>query len=180
MKKRPPFNQNAAIRGAIRRIFSRSPIVREVLMAGRREIPKYNKDGSRSKVNAVQYECQTCNTWVSSTLVSVDHVVPVISTDIGFVDWNVFVERLFCKKENLQRICDPCHDKKTYSEKVARLIAADLRMYDSFTTQSGPVSKEAEREFAKKFTKKRLAKYPYPQHFVDGINHMRRFVGLKV
>jgi 5-methylcytosine-specific restriction endonuclease McrA len=180
MKKKPPFNQNAAIRGAIRRIFSRSPIVREVLMAGRRQVPKFNKDGSRAKVDSVQYQCQSCNQWVGSTLVSVDHIVPVISTADGFVDWNEFVNRLFCKKENLQRICDPCHDKKTHSEKVARLVAADLRMYDSFCSQTGPVSKEAEREFVKKYTKKRLTKYPYPKHFVDGITNIRRSIGLKV
>lgn len=179
MKKRPPFNQNAAIRGAIRRTFSRSPVVREVLMSGRREIPKYNKDGARAKKNAVQYECQACNTWVSSTEIVVDHISPVIE-DTGFVDWNVFVDRLFCDKSNLQRICDPCHDKKTYEEKVRRLIISDLELYNSFTSQTGRPTKDATRDFLKKFTRKRLAKYPYPQHFIDGINSIKRSIGMKV
>ena len=120
------FNQNAAIRGAIRRIFSRSPIVREVLMAGRREVPKFNKDGTRSKKDAVQYCCQVCNEWVSSTKVAVDHIEPVISVDDGFIDWNEFVERLgFDKKENLQRICDPCHNIKTQKERDLRSAKKD-------------------------------------------------------
>jgi hypothetical protein len=122
VKKRPPYNQNAMIRGSIRRTFSRSPVVREVLMAGRREVPKHNKDGSLAKKPAVQYQCQVCNCWVSSTKVTVDHIEPVISVDEGFVDWNQFVARLFCDKVNLQRICDDCHDAKTQKERIARLL----------------------------------------------------------
>jgi len=110
------------IRGAIRRTFSRSPIVREVLMAGRREVPKYNKDGRLAKKPAVQYQCEVCDTWESSTKTTVDHIVPVISVDDGFVDWNQFVDRLFCDKQNLQRICDTCHDAKTYEERITRLL----------------------------------------------------------
>src|SRR5690242_6187581 len=107
-KKRPPFNQNAAVRGAIRRIFSRSPVKIEVQMAHRREVPRYNKDGSRGKVDAVQYQCNVCKNWVGSTHVEVDHIVPVIEVnEQGFVDWNTFVERTFCGPENLQVICDP-------------------------------------------------------------------------
>jgi len=179
MKKKPPFNQNAAIRGAIRRIFTRSPIVREVLMAGRREVPKYNKDGARAKKNAVQYECQVCSAWVGSTQVVVDHIKPVISVTDGFVDWNVFVDRLFCDKSNLQRICDTCHDKKTYDEKVSRLVLNDLQEYNIFSMKA-PVDKKEAKDFVKKYTPKRLAKYPYPQSFVDSINDLKRFVKSKV
>lgn len=131
MKKRPPYNQNAMIRGAIRRTFSRSPIVREVLMAGRREVPKYNKDGALAKKPSVQYQCQVCFNWEGSTKVTVDHIEPVISVEVGFVDWNQFVDRLFCDKSNLQRICDTCHDKKTHIERITRL----LKQYDQELNQ---------------------------------------------
>lgn len=132
-KKRPPFNQNSAIRSALRRTFSRSPIVREVLMAGRREVPRYNKDGTRAKKDAVQYQCEVCGKWVGSTHVEVDHINPVIDNNIGFVDWNTFVARLFCGKENLQRICDDCHDKKTQAE---RDIAKERRRREKEATKS--------------------------------------------
>jgi 5-methylcytosine-specific restriction endonuclease McrA len=123
VKKKPPYNQNAAIRGALRRQFSRSPVVREVLMKVRREVPRYNKDGSRAKKDAVQYRCTPCGQWTKSTAVSVDHISPVIDVQAGFVDWNQFVARLFCDANNLQVICDTCHDDKTYAERIARLTA---------------------------------------------------------
>jgi 5-methylcytosine-specific restriction endonuclease McrA len=93
-------------------------------MEGRREVPKYRKDGSLASKPAVQYCCQVCNQWVSSTKVSVDHKEPVIPLDGSFdpqnPDWNMFVERLWCDKSNLQRICDICHQAKTNQEREAR------------------------------------------------------------
>ena len=121
MKKRPPYNENAVIRGALRRQFSRSPVVREVLMKERREVPKFNKDGGRAKKDAVQYRCNACGEWTKSTAVSVDHITPVIDVEVGFVDWNQFISRLFCDASNLQVICDPCHNAKTQGERIARL-----------------------------------------------------------
>lgn len=116
------WNQEAAIRGALRRVFSRSPVIREVLFKVRREVPRYNKDGSRAKKDAVQYRCNVCQTYVGSTLVSVDHISPVISVSDGFIDFNTFIERLFCDASNLQVICDGCHNAKTYSERITRLL----------------------------------------------------------
>lgn len=116
-KKKPKYNQNSAIRSALRRTFSRSPIVREVLMDGRREVPKYCKDGTRAKKDSVQYQCQVCGEWVGSTCIEVDHINSVIDNEKGFENWETFIERLFCSKENLQRICDDCHDKKTAAER---------------------------------------------------------------
>jgi 5-methylcytosine-specific restriction endonuclease McrA len=121
-KKKPKYNQNSVIRGALRRAFARSPIVQEVMNESRREVPRYNKDGSRHKKNWVQRQCQVCGEWCSTSKTVVDHIEPVISVEIGFVDWNEFVARLWCDKANLQRICDTCHDKKTYEEKITRLL----------------------------------------------------------
>jgi 5-methylcytosine-specific restriction endonuclease McrA len=122
VKKRPPYNQEAAIRGALRRAFSRSPIVREVLEESRQEFPRYKKDGTRHKKNWVKRQCQVCNEWVSSSHIAVDHIIPVISVEHGKQDWNEYVARLWCDKANLQRICDDCHDKKTSEERIARLL----------------------------------------------------------
>ena len=124
MKKRPPYNQESAIRGALRRAFSRSPLVREVFEESRQEFPRYKKDGTRHKKNWVKRQCQVCNEWVSSSHIAVDHIDPVISVADGKQDWNTFVDRLWCNtsgKANLQRICDPCHDLKTQKERIDRL-----------------------------------------------------------
>lgn len=117
------WNENAALRGAWRRIFSRSPLVIEVLNEGRRTVPRYKKDGERHKVDEVQFQCQVCDGWYMRKNIAVDHIIPVIAVEnvTGHVDdWNVFHDRLFCEKKNLQRICDTCHDKKTYAERMAR------------------------------------------------------------
>lgn len=127
-KKKPKYNQSSAIRSALRRSFSRSPVVREVLMDGRREVPKYKKDGSLAAKPSVQYQCQCCNEWVGSTKISVDHIIPVVPTDGSFdpqnPDWNMFIGRLWCPKANLQRICDDCHQEKTNKEKDERKAVA--------------------------------------------------------
>lgn len=123
-RKKPPYNQSSAIRSALRRAFSRSPIVKEVLMDGRREIPKLNKNGKRSKKDSVQYQCQTCSNWVASTKINVDHVDPVVPTDGSFdsqnPDWNMYIRRLWCSKSNLYRICKNCHDAKSAFESEIR------------------------------------------------------------
>lgn len=124
--KKKTYNQDSAIRSALRRSFSRSPIVREVLLEGRREVPKRNKKGDLAKKPSVQYQCQVCGAWVSSTKIAVDHIDPVIPltgfpvTHSGKKDWNVFIDRLWCDKANLQRICDDCHNKKTKQERDLR------------------------------------------------------------
>jgi 5-methylcytosine-specific restriction endonuclease McrA len=155
MSKSKTFNQNAAIRGAIRRIFSRSPVKIEVLKKVRREVPRYNKDGSRSKKDAVQYQCAVCSSWVGSTKVEVDHIIPVIEVnEKGFIDWNEFVSRLFCGPENLQVICDPCHDKKTHEERMRRQAFKDKVVLDEIENEIKVAwSISRERELKKRISK---------------------------
>jgi 5-methylcytosine-specific restriction endonuclease McrA len=121
-KKKPKYNPNSVIRGALRRAFARSPLVQEVMAESRREEPRYKQDGTRHKKNWVQRQCQVCGNWESSSKMAVDHIQPVVSVDNGFQDWNEFITRLWCDKSNLQRICDTCHDKKTTEERIARLL----------------------------------------------------------
>lgn len=117
-KKKPKYNANSAIRSAVRRTFSRSPMVREVLMKVRRERPWYLKDGSIAKKPRVEYQCSKCQQWHMGKDVEVDHATPVVDPKTGFVDWNTFIDRLFCPSENLSVLCSTCHDTKTNSEKA--------------------------------------------------------------
>lgn len=158
-KKIPEFNIERTVRGAIRRVFARSPVKREVLMASRREVPKYNADNTRSKKDAVQYLCSVCETWTKSTAVSVDHIEPVVGVDEGFVDYNTFVARVFCPKENLQVICDGCHDKKTYRERIERLVKQytnELSKIELVLAEvmkgSSEIAKDLHKETMKKLT----------------------------
>ncbi len=179
VKKKPPYNQNAVIRGALRRAFARSPLVVEKMQESRREVPRFNKDGTRAKKNWVQRQCEVCQNWVGSTKITIDHIDPVISVDDGFQDWNEFVARLWCDKSNLQRICDDCHDKKTAKERFERMYHNELTLLNDLTSGTG-APKDTVKKFVKKFTKKRIEKFPYPQEFKDRIRNLRRFVGMKV
>lgn len=173
MAKNKVFNQEAAIRGALRRTFSRSPVIREVLFKVRREVPKYNKDGGRAKKDAVQYQCNVCKEYVGSTKVSVDHVIPVVSVNDGFVDFNTFINRLFCGPDNLQVICDDCHNKKTQSERIARLLLQYAKELDEI--EFGIKNKTVSNKEALALLKKYIAK----KKTVGLENIVQRAVNLK-
>lgn len=132
-KKKPKYNVNSNIRSAIRRVFSRSPFVRAKIQEVRRERPRYKKDGTLAKRPHVEYQCAECQRWFKSTEIAVDHIDPVISLEDGFVDWNTFVDRLFCEPDNLQVVCSyllknkdkhggipSCHHRKTQEERKLR------------------------------------------------------------
>jgi len=55
------------------------------------------------------YQCNECKKLFKVKEVQCDHIM-----DIGkFIDWNTFVERLFCPASNLQMLCKGCHQIKT-------------------------------------------------------------------
>lgn len=135
-KKKPKYNANSAIRSAIRRAFSRSPVVQEVMKNARSERPRFKQDGSLAKKPHVDYTCAICKRRFKSTEVAADHIDPVVEIDKGFVDWNTFVERLGWERpENLQCICNyklknkhlhddipSCHYRKTQEERALRKL----------------------------------------------------------
>lgn len=133
-KKKPKWNANAAFRGALRRVFARSPVVRAVRDAARREYDKYNKDGSLAKRKGVEYQCAICGRWFPSKHISVDHIDPVINPETGWAGWDDFITRLDCTADNLQVVCSytkkhedttheygkySCHYEKTQAERIA-------------------------------------------------------------
>lgn len=132
-KKKPKYNQNSQIRSALRRTFSRSPLVKEVIDDTRSEHNKFKNDGSLAKRKAVRYTCSECNKMFMRKHIAVDHIDPVIPIDSEFNGWDEFVKRLFCDKSNLQVLCSyfikdkekyggelSCHHKKTQQEKKLR------------------------------------------------------------
>lgn len=116
-----------AIRGANRRLFARSPIVVEKKEESRQEFPRYKKDGTLAKKPWVRRQCEVCDQWVGSTHIAIDHIDPVVPPGgfpAHFDLWqriDMFLQRLWCDKSNLQRICDTCHDTKTQAERIVRL-----------------------------------------------------------
>lgn len=105
----------------------RKAFIVSVLRGGsRRWPPKYetlNEAKTEKKVNSLtgriaqHFRCASCNGEFPAKQVNVDHILPVVDPVVGFVDWNTFVENLYCEKDNLQVLCSTCHTTKTSMEK---------------------------------------------------------------
>lgn len=101
-----------------------------VLRSGFRKFPaKYETLKSASvgkKVNvktnriAEHYKCAECKKDYPAKDVNCDHTNPVIDPKVGFVDWDTYIRRMFCGKDNLQVLCTKCHDEKTANERIIR------------------------------------------------------------
>jgi 5-methylcytosine-specific restriction endonuclease McrA len=76
------------------------------------------KVNKKTGKQAMHYTCACCNKQYVAKDVQVDHVNPVVDTSTGFVSWDVYIDRLFCEKENLQILCSACHKEKTGKEKT--------------------------------------------------------------
>jgi len=63
-----------------------------------------------------EYQCNSCKKWYPEKKINVDHIVPA-GTLTCANDLPAFVERLFCEQENLQVLCQDCHNEKTQKEK---------------------------------------------------------------
>jgi len=89
----------------------------------------------KARVSLGKYRCASCNQIVPATKKGVyktgkkagkpkkiknilaDHKEPVVDPNVGFVDWNTFIERLF-REDGWQALCDDCHKAKTKEEQA--------------------------------------------------------------
>ena len=78
------------------------------------------KINAKTNRMAEHFTCNMCKGEFPAKEVQVDHVEPVVCPFTGFVDWNTFINRLFCDGGNLQVLCSPCHDVKTAEERIER------------------------------------------------------------
>ena len=115
--------------GALRRVFGRSELRREVLREVRVEEPKILKNGKKSDKPRISYKCQLCGASAggaknkSRAHIQVDHIVPVIPPGKTYSDmtFDEIILRLFTTKDNLQAICSVCHEAKTAVERAERV-----------------------------------------------------------
>ena len=70
-----------------------------------------------NKRQKFEYECNSCHKWFPDKKINVDHIVGAGSLNCSN-DLPGFVDRLFCEQDNLQVLCETCHDAKTKLEKL--------------------------------------------------------------
>jgi 5-methylcytosine-specific restriction endonuclease McrA len=66
-----------------------------------------------------EYQCAECKNWFPEKKINVDHIHPAGTLRCAN-DLPGFVERLFCEIDNLQVLCEGCHNVKTQNEKNGR------------------------------------------------------------
>lgn len=106
------------IKGAIRRVFSRSELRRRALDAS---VVKDYSDPSRKRVTRWS-RCAQCKTMVPTYKLEVDHIDPVIPIGETLEDqsWDQVVDRVWCDERLLQALCEDCHSTKTSAENAER------------------------------------------------------------
>jgi 5-methylcytosine-specific restriction endonuclease McrA len=112
------------IKGAIRRVFSRSELRRTIVEEAR--ISHYDPD--RPRVTKWG-KCQKCLTPTALYQMEVDHNEPIIPVDksLEMMTWDEIINRIFCDKQNLTALCKPCHSVKTKLENKQRAVARKER-----------------------------------------------------
>ena len=101
-------------------------IVSALRTASRKYPPRYetlNDAKTDKRINkktgrlAQHYLCECCGLEFPAKDVQVDHILPVVDPAKGFISWDVYIERMFCDKVNLQVLCTACHNEKTKLER---------------------------------------------------------------
>lgn len=121
--KKKQFVIQAKVFAALRKVFKSYPFYKEILNECKEEYFEKSKHGK--DLRRVHFKCSICNNFFKKPEFVVDHIEPVIPVEGlpqrgNLPDFNVYAERLFCEKENLQGICKTCHDKKSKEENKER------------------------------------------------------------
>ena len=79
---------------------------------------KYKGTNKRQKF---EYQCKKCKQWFAEKNINVDHIKPAGSLNCA-EDLPGFINRLFCEIDNLQVLCEPCHNVKTKQDSFTVII----------------------------------------------------------
>lgn len=113
------------------------------LFAGLRRLSRFypvkNEALRLARKSPGNYECAACKKLFKIGDVVVDHIDPVIDPKAGFVDWNTYIDRLFCPLSNLQCLCDWCHKIKSAAEVKVRKATRDAKKAAAKEADNGVV-----------------------------------------
>lgn len=107
----------ALIKGALRRVFSRSDLRAAVVLGSIVQ----HADPSRPRVKKWS-KCLICEQFIPKYLMEVDHKEPVQPLDktLDMMNADDLIDRIWTTLANLQCICKPCHKLKTKAEMKLR------------------------------------------------------------
>lgn len=105
------------IKGAVRRVFSRSDLRRKIVELS---IVQHS-DADRSRVKT-WCKCPKCNQFIPKSYMEVDHITPIVGIHETLDDltWDTVIDRIWCEEHNLEAICKECHNEKTKLENKER------------------------------------------------------------
>ena len=117
MNNRVTAKERGLLKGALRRVFSRSELRQQAL---KRVLTEHN-DPKRPRVKKWGY-CEECGEVTAAYELTIDHKDPVIPPHTTFEEMGLdkTADRLWCDLANLQAICNTCHDAKTKRERKIR------------------------------------------------------------
>lgn len=106
------------IKGALRRVFSRSELRNKVIKQS--VVSNYNEE-ARPRVKKWSV-CPECNKYTPTYLMVVDHVSPIVPINVSVHEMSIqlIIDNMWCAESNLQPLCKECHSVKTKAENKAR------------------------------------------------------------
>lgn len=109
--------ERGLLKGAVRRVFSRSDLRRSIISAAAIK----HSDASRPRVRKWG-RCAICKTPTAQYQLEVDHIVPIIplTKSLEEISWDELVNGVWCKESDLQAVCKICHKLKTKEENAKR------------------------------------------------------------
>lgn len=101
--------------------------IKSLLRSGTRRWAPIQDVKRKAKQARNEYKCANCGDIGPATIkvngervnnAIVDHINPIVDPEVGFVDWDSTIERMYCEEENLQLLCHKCHEEKTNEERA--------------------------------------------------------------
>ena len=65
------------------------------------------------------FRCKCCGSLFPQSQIDINHIEPVVPI-AGFDSWDGVIKRMFCEKEGMEALCQPCHKKITKEENSSR------------------------------------------------------------
>ena len=97
----------------IRQTFRMSQLIQSAFV-----VSKYAKGLRGGK----RYSCLVCGEGFEMKDIQIDHIIPIVPYGMKKLDMSLdhYAEKIFCKPDNLQPLCKPCHLRKSNQEKINR------------------------------------------------------------